>query len=291
MNFSALKQRFMTFFKKNWFLISLIYVPILIYFERYIAILVYFISTVYTVFLFDNPKVKRYLENKRQNDANLLYHYKNEKVLKVIYIFTRTVYGFAFINFICQGLPIFQKYSIPILYTIVFSLIIDFISCAYIIRYKNFFTKVTYLAQTYGPKFVTVLLPSYAAYSTANPTHNYSYAYHRYGPTSLGALGAIAHSNVHLIQIDHLRTVYRYQSLNSFLDADGVPNLSIIKFRIHSDVVEYVRWRTNLPVNLWPAYGLDKPIGEALDKEVLDELKLHGVVGKAAVLENIKKIK
>jgi hypothetical protein len=290
-NINILKKRMIKFFKKNWFLISLVYVPILIYFQKYITILIYFISTVYTVFLFDHPKIKKFLEEKRQNDANLLYHYKNEKGLRVIYIFTRTVYVFAFINFICHGAPIFQKYSVPLFYTIVFSLIIDFISCVYIIRNKNFPKKVTYLVQTYGLRLVTVLLPSYAGYSMQNPTSSFSHPYHLYGPKPLGALGAIAYSDVHLTQIDHLRTVYRDQSLNLFLDANGVPNLSIMKFHIHSNPVEYVRWRTSLPVNLWPAYGLDKPIGEILDEELLDELKFHGVVGKVTVLENIKKIK
>jgi hypothetical protein len=35
-------------------------------------------------------------------------------------------------------------------------------------------------------------------------------------------------------------------------------------------------------------YGLDKPMGDALTKDVLDELKYHGVVEKASVLEEIK---
>jgi len=132
--FETIKKKFITFFIKNCIWVTLTYVPILIYFGRYIPILIYFIYTAYLVFLSDNPKIKKYLEEKRENDANLLYHYRNNKYLKVIYIFTRTVYGFAFINFIFQGLPIFQKYSVPIFYTIVIALIIDFISCAYIIR-------------------------------------------------------------------------------------------------------------------------------------------------------------
>ena len=36
-------------------------------------------------------------------------------------------------------------------------------------------------------------------------------------------------------------------------------------------------------------YGLDKPFGEALDNALLEDLKKQGVVGKAAVLENLKK--
>jgi hypothetical protein len=79
---------------------------------------------------------KKYSEEKKQNDANLVYHYKNDKYLHVIYIFTRGMYIFAIINFIFRGLPIFQKYSVIIFYTIVFAFIIDLISGAYIIWYK-----------------------------------------------------------------------------------------------------------------------------------------------------------
>ena len=66
-----------------------------------------------------------------------MYHYRNDKYLNIIYIFTRAVFGLAFIFFICQGLPIMQKYSVPIFCTIIFALILDFLACVYIIRYKN----------------------------------------------------------------------------------------------------------------------------------------------------------
>jgi hypothetical protein len=79
-----------------------------------------------------------------------------------------------------------------------------------------------------------------------------------------------------------MKTVhYSSQKLDAFLDHRKVPNLNITKFRIHSDLKEYVRWKHKLPVTVWPMYGLDKPFWE--------DLKKQGVVGKAAVLENLKK--
>ena len=66
-----------------------------------------------------------------------MYHYRNDKYLNIIYIFTPAVFGLTFIFFICQGLPIMQKYSVPIFCTIIFALILDFLACVYIIRYKN----------------------------------------------------------------------------------------------------------------------------------------------------------
>jgi hypothetical protein len=229
------------------------------------------------------------LEDKCQNDANLMYHYRNDKYLNIIFIFTRGVYGLAFINFICHSLPIFQKYSVHIFYTIVFALIIDFLACAYIICYKIFFTKVLYLAQTYGPRAVTVFIPSYGAYSNANPTHPISHPFHLHGPREFRALGAALHSDNHLTQIDYIRTIHSHsRSIGLFLDSNGVPNLSITKYCIYSDTTEYIRWKNALPMLHWSMYGLDKPIGDALTKDVLDELKYHGVVGKEAVLEQIK---
>ena len=283
------KDNLLEFFKKNYILISFIYLSINIYFQRYIPVGIYLIFTLYTLFFSDNLRIKKYLEDKRQNDANLMYHYRNNTYLNIIFIFTRSVYGLAFINFICQGLPIFQKYSVHIFYTIVFALLIDFLACAYIIRYKNFFTKTIYLVQTYGPKVLTVFFPSYAAYAISNPTNPISHPFHLHGPRVFGALGAAPYSEIHLTQIDHIRTIYPHNSsIGLYLDPNNVPNLSITKYRIHSDPIEYIRWRNALPMQHWFMYGLDKPIGDALTEDVLVELKYHGVVGKASVLEQIK---
>ena len=127
--------------KKNYVLVTIVYLSINIYFHQYIPI------CIYLIFFSDNLRIKKYWKDKRQNDANLMYHYKNNKYLNIIFIFTHIIYGLAFINFICQGLPIFQKYSVHIFDTIIFTLVIDFLA---------------------------VLLSSYAAYSNANPTQPFS---------------------------------------------------------------------------------------------------------------------
>ena len=147
-----------------------------------------------------------------------MYHYKNYIYLKIVYIFTRIVYGLAFINFICQGLPIFQNYSVQIFYTIVFALILDFVICAYIIRYKNAFTKVMYLFQTFAPRALMFFGPSYAVYANTNPTHSISHFYHRHGPKEFGVLGVAPHSEFHLTHIDHIWTVRPHdRSIEPFL--------------------------------------------------------------------------
>jgi hypothetical protein len=167
------------------------------------------------------------LKDKRQNVANLMYHYKNNKYLNIIFIFTHIIYGLAFINFICQGLPIFQKYSVHIFDTIIFTLIIDFLA---------------------------VLLPSYAVYSNANPTQPFSNLFHLHGPSEFGVLGAVPNSEIHLIQIDHIRIIYPHnKNIGLFLDPNNIPNLSITKYRIHSDPTEYIRWRNAfLPIQHRP---------------------------------------
>ena len=130
-----------------------------------------------------------------------------------------------------------------------------------------------YLTQTYGPKAISVLLPSYVAYANANPTHTVSHPFHTRGPREFGALGAAPHTEIHLAQIQHIQTVYPHLSIESFTDPNGVPNISITKYRIHSDPAEYIRWRNKLPMQYWSQYGLDKPMGAALTNDVLMELK------------------
>lgn len=83
--------------------------------------------------------------------------------------------------------------------TIVFTLVIDFLACSYIIRYKNFVTKMLYFAQTFAPRVIAVLFPSYAAYSNANPTQPFSHLFHLHSPSEFGALGAAPNSEIHLI--------------------------------------------------------------------------------------------
>ena len=118
--------------KKNFILFSLIILIFNVYFERYLAIFFYLIFAFYFVFR-ENPVIKKHLEAKLKSDTNLYYHYMNEKYLKGVYIFTRSVYFLAFVNFICQGLPIFIKYNVYITCVIIFAIVLDLIACLFII--------------------------------------------------------------------------------------------------------------------------------------------------------------
>jgi predicted RNA-binding protein with RPS1 domain len=60
--------------------------------------------------------------------------------------------------------------------------------------------------------------------------------------TNLGALNAAPNSEIHLIQISHIQTIYLHNiNIGLFLDPNNVPNLSITKYRIHNDPTEYIR--------------------------------------------------
>lgn len=68
-----------------------------------------------------------------------------------------------------------------------------------------------------------------------------------------------------------------------------MPNTSLILYRIHSDPELYIKWRNHLPLSEWPRYGLDKPIGEVLTREMLEDLRGEGFIEKTLTLEELKR--
>jgi hypothetical protein len=82
------KEDLLTFFKKNYVLVTIVYLSINIYiFTDILLSAIYLIFSLYIYFLSDNLRIKKYLENKRQNDANLMYHYKNNKYYFYFYTY------------------------------------------------------------------------------------------------------------------------------------------------------------------------------------------------------------
>jgi hypothetical protein len=148
---------------------------------------------------------------------------------------------------------------------------------------------VLYFLETWGPKVLTVAIPTYITYANTNPTHEISHYFHLLGPKKLGALGAAPKSEIHLQQLDHLRTVHSGNlHLNHFCDKFGVPNLPKTIYAIHTDPEEYVKWKSNLPKPLWPIYGLDGPRGNMLTRDLLDQLKYQGEVPRTVLFEDFQ---
>ena len=98
------------------------------------------------------------------------------------------------------------------------------------------------MLQTHGPKALMVLGPSYGAYANSNPTHPISHPFHILGLDAFGALGAAPRSELHLTWIDNIQTVHPHlNGLQDYLDPNHSPNISVMKYRIHSDPVEYAQ--------------------------------------------------
>lgn len=140
-----------------------------------------------------------------------------------------------------------------------------------------------------APRAFGALTAAYIPYANTNPTHGISHMWHRHGPRYLGAHGAVSYSHLQVRTIDHMHAVHRYESLHPYLDHSGAPHTSLVLYRIHSDPELYIRWRNSIPLSEWPNYGLDKPIGEVLTREMLEDLQRNGFVEKTLTLEELKR--
>jgi hypothetical protein len=136
-----------------------------------------------------------------------------------------------------------------------------------------------------------MLTIGYSGYAVFNPTHEFSHFYHRHGFRFFGSMGCVVYTNVQLQYYDHIRTVDPTGNIGIYLSHENVPSFSVIKYRLHTDSLLYFKWRAELPMNLWNNYGLDKNFGEGLTKLDLDDLNYKGIIGKADILEDIKKRK
>ena len=260
-----------------------------VYFNRIIpAILV--IASLLIIHFEDHPHVRAFIHNIRLNNSFLLYHYKGEFILNTIYVFTRVNYIFAPFFFIfCEGFSFLSENSAGYAALIFFSVLLDFCTSLYISKYRNFSSEFKYVFMEMAPRAIAALAAAYIPYANTNPTHGISHMWHRHGPRYFGAHGAVAYSHLQVTTIDHLHAVHQYESLHQYLDHNGVPNTSLILYRIHSDPEMYLRWRNHIPLSEWSRYGLDKPIGEVFTREMLDDLKINGFVEKTATLEELQR--
>lgn len=277
---------FKKIFKENnkLILINLLFGSINLYYERYPAIILFFLTTTY--FFSNHPTIKKFREDKIRNDSRINSYYQNNLI--VIYFFTRSTYLLAFYSFYFSVFPIFKDNISFICLIVIFGLVVDFITCFYIIQ-NNLESNSYWI--TFCFKAFVIIFIIYSTYATINPINELSYYYHMYGPSFFGAIGAAPSCEKHLELIDHIKTVYCYETPNvmhRFLDHNNSPNLNLIIYRIHSDPEEYLNWRSKLPLNIRPTYGLDKPIGEILNQELLDEMINCGHVSKTTLLSELK---
>ena len=269
-----LQKSFNNYFKTYYSFIFLVYIPVALYFERYFSIVIFFGYSCY-IFFGKHTKLEKYLKNKRKNDAVILDHYKdpNEPILRPIYYLTRIGYCFILFNVFCGGwIPLLVKHSSWVFGFSVFIAILDVIATSYIIKTRNPTSDWSHIAFTLGPRVAGVMVPSYTSYANLNPTHPISHPFHLHGPTLIGALGCAPASDQHLKFISHIKTVHGSGvDMMPFCTDSRVPNLSVIKVQIHTNIEEYKKWQARLPIDEWKAYGLDKLFGEGLtEADLLD---------------------